>query len=255
MRQNITPVMLEYLDEKFSTKLTGTFTRNDGTSFEYAYDVCPLDDEFGVTMSNVSIKMIEDENDYAGSIELRLIRTHSPDGTPITENATTIMGSVSVDGPQLAFDWTTSDHAYGVKAAEISHSSNRGSVADMRRQMAMIEIAIELAELWTEFTRPTLEKLAAEQTAKYEQSRREEAARREKLAAAKRRLLEVAQSRDVRVTLPGKKTPLVGRLEEGTGRFLELHVSWKKEPVKFTLDNIEKFEMRAANGRFQEVEV
>lgn len=253
-RQNITPALLAFLDESFSTKLTGTFTRKDSTSFPYEYDVLPIaDTAYGITLRSLSVKQVAaDECDWSGSIELGLIRIKNDDGTPVTENATTEGGHVTVYGPQLGYGY--SEAGYQPEAAKINQSSNSGTVEDVEMFIQMLRVAVRIARIWTDDTWDALQKIADEVNADRRRRREEAAIETARVEAVLTEIMQTVGSRQVRVTIDGKKTPLVGELARKNATGLVLTVPWKKEPVEFHFSNVVKLEVKEANsGRFQEV--
>lgn len=141
-----------------------------------------------------------------------------------------------------------------IRPATVGASSSQlATTHHARAQAAMIAIAADLADLYTQRDMPVLQYEVDVAEAYHATKKKEADAKRAADLERAGAIWDAVAGHVARVTLKDKKTPYTGALRrvQDTSSF-ELEVSYKPDPIKVPLDRITKVEVKL-NGRFTEV--
>lgn len=170
-------------------------------------------------------------------------------------NGEWLAGNISIYGPEIdRWHYRDDEKPVEVKAAEISHSSGGRGIDEARAMAEALVVAADYADALTMRVTPFLKAKAARQKAEWAEERKRAEEQDNARKWRKQKLLDAVLNKTVRVTIEGRKTPLVGKLNsQGNSNTIAIDAAFGKQ-IGFVIDGITKLEEKQDNGSYAEVE-
>ena len=188
------------------------------------------------------------EYDKYGAQEINELRV-------LDEKGEWLGANVSIYGPEVdRWFYRDEDKPVEVKDAEVSHSSGGRQIREARATAETLILAAEYAEAVTMRAKPYLLAQAEEQKRQWAEERKKMEEQDNARKWRKQKLLDTVLDKVVRVTIEGRKTPLVGKLNSAGGsNTVAIDTPFGKQ-IGFVIDGITKLEEKQDNGTYGVVE-